>query len=413
MIMGGGLKKNSLSIFIIILITLTVSSMAQNMRNLVPPRAKYLYEYKDIYLSRLRDSLNTEIHSVKPDRNNIHLTVDEIFYKTLRYNVYKYSLTDRFDTLKTLESIKENFDSSSYFQNRIGRWDDSSVLKYISFGIEYYILKEYFSGFSLENFRKTDVYKDLVKRLEKESVSGAEIDSILTRISKVRFEPVHFYYKPHSIEEQMIADKFDIRKFNFKELKEFSIKYAVVLERAEKKYNVNKEIIVAVLRKETNLGKVPLKYNPFEVLLGQSLYAVENPAEDVEERTKNLKRISRLKKSAENSLHHIIKYALENSHDPLKMESNFVGALGFTQFMPFNLHLAVDGGGDGRADLSEMQDAIMSIANFLNHNGWNRFYELNRSNKSSIEKFILRYNSSVTYAESVFEIALELKKIMK
>lgn len=410
---GGGLKRKSLNIFVMILIALSAGLTAQNLRNLVPPRAKYLYEYKDIYLSRLRDSLNTEIHSVKPDRNNIHNTVDEIFYRTIRYNLYKYSLTDRFDTLKTLANIKENLDSSSYFQNRIGRWDDSSILKYISFGIEYYILKEYFSDFTLGSFRNTDVYKDLVKRLEKESVTSSEIDSILVRVSKVRFEPVHFYYKPHSIEEQMKADRFDIKKFNFTELKEFSIKYADVLERAEKKYNVNREIIVAVLRKETNLGKVPLKYNPFEVLLAQSLYAVENPAEDVEERTKNLKRIDRLKNSAGNSLYHIIKYALDNSHDPSEMESNFVGALGFTQFMPFNLHLAVDGGGDGRADLSEMNDAIMSIANFLNHNGWNRFYELNRSNKSAIEKFILRYNSSVTYAESVFEIALELKKIMK
>ncbi|MBN2857073.1 MAG: lytic murein transglycosylase [Candidatus Delongbacteria bacterium] len=410
---GGGLKRKFLNIFVIILIALSAGLTAQNLRNLVPPRAKYLYEYKDIYLSRLRDSLNTEIHSVKPDRNNIHNTVDEIFYRTIRYNLYKYSLTDRFDTLKTLANIKENLDSSSYFQNRIGRWDDSSILKYISFGIEYYILKEYFSDFTLGSFRNTDVYKDLVKRLEKESVTSSEIDSILVRVSKVRFEPVHFYYKPHSIEEQMKADRFDIKKFNFTELKEFSIKYADVLERAEKKYNVNREIIVAVLRKETNLGKVPLKYNPFEVLLAQSLYAVENPAEDVEERTKNLKRIDRLKNSAGNSLYHIIKYALDNSHDPSEMESNFVGALGFTQFMPFNLHLAVDGGGDGRADLSEMNDAIMSIANFLNHNGWNRFYELNRSNKSAIEKFILRYNSSVTYAESVFEIALELKKIMK
>lgn len=410
---GGGLKKNSLWIFILILIPLSVNSTAQNMRDLVPPRAKYLYEYKDIYLSRLRDSINTEIHSIIPDRNNIYAAVEEIFYKTLRYNLYKYSLTDQFDTLKTLAFIKENLDASSYFQNRIDKWDDTSLLKYITFGVEYYILKEYFSDFSLESFKKTDVYKDLVRSLEKDSIKPSEVDSVLARIGKVRFEPVHFYYKPHSIEEQMTADKFDIKKFNFNELKEFSGKYEDVLEKAEKKYNVNREIIVAVLRKETNLGKVALKYNPFEVLLGQALYAVENPAEDIEQRTKNLKRIERLKNSAENSLNHIIKYAIDNSHDPSKMESNFVGALGFTQFMPFNLHLAVDGGGDGKADLSNMEDAIMSIANFLNHNGWNKYYELKRSNKSAIEKFILRYNSSETYAESVFEIALELKRLMK
>lgn len=55
-----------------------------------------------------------------------------------------------------------------------------------------------------------------------------------------------------------------------------------------------------------------------------------------------------------------------------QMRGSWAGAMGHTQFMPSNyIRYAVDGNGDGRADLwgSEM-DALASAANFLSHLGW-------------------------------------------
>ena len=385
----------------------------QEFRNISIPRSKYLYEYRNIYLSSLRDSINSEIYDLEVNKETISDLTDSIFFRTLHYNLYKYRLTDDLDTLETLNNIRSELISNSYFNKRLKKWDDSTVIQYITFAVELSILKKYLSGFELEKFKKTETYKFLKNRLISEFYETGKMDSILARINKIGFEPINFYYRPNSIEEQYQADKFDIKKFDFNELTEFTRTHSHALEKAESEYNVNREIIVAILRKETNLGKYPLKYNPFEVLLAQSQFAIENPAYDSKKRAGDLKRISRLKKSARNSLYNMLKYTIDNSIDPLETKSNFVGAVGFTQFMPFNLHLAKDGNGDGRADLTNMADAIMSIANFLYTNGWNRYYELNSANRRPIMRLILRYNTSDSYAEAVYEIAAEIKRLTK
>lgn len=386
---------------------------SQEFRNISSPRSKYLYEYRDIYLSSLRDTINSRIYDFFVDRSKISDLSDSIFFKTLHYNIYKYRLAEVFDTLETMTNVREDLLNDDYFNKRLDSWNDSTVIQYVTFAVELNILKKYMSEFVLENFKKTDTYRLLKNRLISESIDVSKMDSVLSRINRLGFEPINFYYRPNSIKEQYKADKFDITKFNFDELTEFTKTHALALEKAESEFNVNREIIVAILRKETNLGRYPLKYNPFEVLLAQAQFAIENPAYESKVRINNIKRISRLKDSAANSLYNMVKYTIDNSIDPAETKSNFVGAVGFTQFMPFNLYLAKDGNGDGHADLMNMDDAIMSIGNFLNANGWDRFYELVPANRGKIVKMILRYNTSDSYAEAVYEIASEIKRLTK
>ncbi len=401
----------NISAFLFFMISALLNS--QEFRNISSPRSKYLYEYRDIYLSSLRDKINSRIYDLIVDRSNISDLSDSIFFKTLHYNIYKYRLAEVFDTLETLTNVRSELINNDYFNKRLSSWNDSTVIQYVTFAVELNILKKYMSEFVLENFKKTDTYKFLKNRLISDSIETSKMDSVLSRINRLGFEPVNFYYRPNSIKEQYQTDKFDIRKFDFNELTEFTKTHAKALEKAEAEYNVNREIIVAILRKETNLGKYPLKYNPFEVLLAQAQFAIENPAYEPLVRINNIKRISRLKNSAANSLYNMIKYTIDNSIDPAETKSNFVGAVGFTQFMPFNLHLAKDGNGDGHADLMNMDDAIMSIGNFLSANGWDRFYELVPANRGRIIKMILRYNTSDSYAEAVYEIAYEIKRLTK
>jgi hypothetical protein len=406
---GVCLKKRSY-LFVLVMILPYAWVSAQQFRNITVPRAKYLYEYREIYLAKMRDSLNSDLYKIHADKNMMEDLVKSVYNRTLRYNVYKYRLYDRLDTLSLLEFTIKDLESSSYFKSKVPEWNDSSLVEYITFRIELNLIKKYFSEFNLEEFRQTDVYKKLLGKITEDSLSSVEFDIILEKIQKVGFDPLHFYYKPKSRQEQLKADEFDINKFNFNEMIEFYEEYTTYLDSAESKYKVNKEIIVAILRKETNLGRVELKYNPFEVLLGQALYSITNPATQIAERTNNLKRISRLQESAASSLYHMIKYCMKNSLDPQDMKSNLVGALGHPQFMPFNLHLAIDGNNDGITDLSSIEDSIFSIGNFLLYNGWNEYIELNPDNKERIVKQILKYNSNDSYADSVFEIAYELKK---
>lgn len=60
--------------------------------------------------------------------------------------------------------------------------------------------------------------------------------------------------------------------------------------------------------------------------------------------------------------------------DAATMVGSWAGAMGHTQFMPSAYtHYAVDGDGDGKADLwNSTADALSSAANFLNKLGWQR-----------------------------------------
>ena len=47
------------------------------------------------------------------------------------------------------------------------------------------------------------------------------------------------------------------------------------------------------------------------------------------------------------------------------MPGSSTGAIGLLQFEPSNFYIAVDGDGDGKIDLFDPADAIMSLAHFL------------------------------------------------
>ncbi|MCK4979020.1 MAG: lytic murein transglycosylase, partial [Candidatus Delongbacteria bacterium] len=291
--------------------------------------------------------------------------------------------------------------------------NDSSLVKYLTFKIELHFLEDYLKNFDLENFKDNDIYHDIINKAKKDSLALDKIDSLLSQVKTLRFDPLHFYYKPNSIQEQQKVDKFNINKFNFDRLEKFYRDHSDALERAEDEYKVNKEIIIAILRKETNLGEYKLKINPFQVLLGQAQFGILNPMLNDVDKVKQKKRINRLRRSAQRSLYHIIKFCIDNDFKADEIKGNFVGAIGYTQFMPFNLHLAKDGDYDGKADLSNMDDAILSIGHFLYYNGWKKNIPLNKKNKKKIIRQILKYNTSDSYADAIYQIAERLGKRLK
>ncbi|RLV60633.1 lytic murein transglycosylase [Parashewanella curva] len=69
-----------------------------------------------------------------------------------------------------------------------------------------------------------------------------------------------------------------------------------------------------------------------------------------------------------------LKIKQKNGFSYEKMKGSWAGAMGHTQFMPTAYaKYAVDGDGDGKADLWNSEiDALTSAANFLQHLGWTR-----------------------------------------
>lgn len=333
------------------------------------------------------------------------------------YNLLKPYLKAKYETKPDSVNLvnRTTFDIaySSYFNSRIKGIENDEVIRYLVFRIELNFIEDLNTVFDFEKFQKTVIYKDIISNLKEKNVTKKQADTILSEIDKLDFTPLHFYYKPNSIKQQLEADKVKPKDIDVKELYEFYKKHAQVLKKAEKKYKVNKEVIVGILKKETDLGRVELKYNLFEVLLAQSSYHINNPVDSLHQRQKQTKRVVRLKKSARRSLVHAIKHCVDSNIEPDSIKSNFVGAIGHPQFMPFNLYLARDGDNNKVIDLSDIDDAIMSIANFLNKNGYRKTYKLKEIDRKKVVKHILRYNISTTYANAVFDMALKLKRKIK
>ncbi|MGP2490624.1 lytic murein transglycosylase [Mesorhizobium sp. PUT5] len=132
-------------------------------------------------------------------------------------------------------------------------------------------------------------------------------------------------------------------------------KNAATLSAVEKRFGVPGDILLAIWGRETGFGAAKMPYDAFEVLGTKAFMA----------RRKDMFRTELLA-------------ALEIVQRGLApvgaMKSSWAGALGQPQFMPTSfLKHAVDGDGDGRADIwNSVPDTLASIGNFLDHYGWAR-----------------------------------------
>lgn len=135
---------------------------------------------------------------------------------------------------------------------------------------------------------------------------------------------------------------------------EFWKKYRLTLRRAEKKYGVPQEIVVALIGVETiygeNMGNYPV------------LDALTTLAFDYPRRADFFR----------GELEHYLLLARDRQFDLLDTRGSYAGAMGIPQFMPSSHRkYAVDFNGNGKTDLRrEARDAIGSVANYLQGYGW-------------------------------------------
>jgi membrane-bound lytic murein transglycosylase B len=128
------------------------------------------------------------------------------------------------------------------------------------------------------------------------------------------------------------------------------------LLRAEQRYGVPAEIIVAIIGVETFYGRNTGRHKVLEAL---STLAFAYP-----------KRADFFRKELENYL----LLTREEGIDPLALQGSYAGAMGLGQFMPSSYRAyAIDFNGDGYRDLwSNPEDAIGSVANYLSEHRWQR-----------------------------------------
>ena len=219
-------------------------------------------------------------------------------------------------------------------------------------------------------------------------------------------------------------------------------KYKEVYNYIEKKYGVNREIVAAILLKETKLGKIHPTHDAFIVF--NTMVVRSKP---------NSSREKWLIKMGKTNMASIITHCYKKGVTPeqCNLPSSYAGAVGIPQFMPNSFIYAKSYKGKV-ADLTNMEDAIVSAAYFLNKKAgfdtlinwdympdipkveaaWYEYefanenasfvYETSKSGKEfncftkgkdDLEdmrvyaKMIMRYNNSSNYAVGVMRLAYE------
>ncbi len=132
-------------------------------------------------------------------------------------------------------------------------------------------------------------------------------------------------------------------------------RYAPVLERAQARYGVPPEYVVAILGVETRYGGYMGKHRVLDAL---TTLAFDFP---------------RRSEFFTGELESFLIMARNEGFDPFQPKGSYAGAMGLGQFMPSSFQRwAVDFDGDGRRDLWNTEDAIGSVANYFAAHGWRK-----------------------------------------
>jgi len=130
--------------------------------------------------------------------------------------------------------------------------------------------------------------------------------------------------------------------------------HAALLDRAEREFGVPAEIIVATIGVETIYGTYTGTHRVLDAL---ATLAFDFP---------------RRAEFFRGELEQFLLLAMERTVDPLRMKGSYAGAMGVPQFLPSSYQrYAVDFDGDGRRNLWEgVADSIGSVANYYRSFGW-------------------------------------------
>ena len=141
------------------------------------------------------------------------------------------------------------------------------------------------------------------------------------------------------------------------------------LQRAEDRYGVPKEIIVAIIGVETSYGGNKGSHGVVDALY---TLAIAYPRSGKPEQV--AREISR-QAFFRDELAQLFQLAQEESLQVGALKGSYAGAMGCGQFMPSSYRdYAVDGNGDGKRDLfSDLDDVFASVANYFARKGnWQR-----------------------------------------
>jgi membrane-bound lytic murein transglycosylase B len=259
--------------------------------------------------------------------------------------------------------------------------------------------------------------------------STTSFNALQTRLVQEGFDPVMLktlfqkpdvHFEPRTVslffmhsEARVNYDQF-LSQESLQKARKYIQDHLLDLNAAEETLGVNKEVITAIMLVETRLGTylgtssilntlsslAALKDSELREVVWNSIQEDRRPDRSAFEEKANAKSAWGYQE-----LKAFLKYTSREKIDPTTIYGSYAGALGISQFMPSNiLAYGRDGNQDGRIDLFNPSDAIMSIANYLKNFGW----KPGISYEAAFD-VVYHYNHSKVYVTTILKIADQLK----
>jgi membrane-bound lytic murein transglycosylase B len=174
-----------------------------------------------------------------------------------------------------------------------------------------------------------------------------------------------------------------VTEWRIREGVKFWDKYHAALMRAQEKFGVPAEIIVATIGVETKYGR---RIGDFRVIDALSNLAFNNDS----------KRSGYFK----NELQEFLLLTREQKLNPFQVLGSYAGAMGQPQFMPSSYRrYAINFSGDNKIDLTHNEiDVIGSIANYYNKHGWKSGQRVVMPASLQTNSFALNLSSNSTFS---------------
>jgi membrane-bound lytic murein transglycosylase B len=214
------------------------------------------------------------------------------------------------------------------------------------------------------NFEKWKI--DFKKLALKNNISE---ETFNLTIKETRFLPNVIKYDRYQPEFYEDTKTYISKRSSSKKMKKgilFYSKNVNLIKTVEKNYNVEKELLLALMGIETNFGTYVGK---MDILSSLATLSYDKRRSDFF--TKELLIL--------------LKLIEDNQIDYKVLYGSWAGAFGFFQFMPSTMkNHAVDFNNDNNIDLKNSEDAYASAANYLNNIGWKKdspcFYKIELKN---------------------------------
>ncbi len=259
------------------------------------------------------------------------------------------------------------------------------------------------------------VFRQLAGSLIEDGFQASEVCLIFSNPA-VKFNPRVMPRKIAHREASLHYDVF-LEKKRIERARKYLESKRDIFASVEKEYGIPKEVKVAILLVETDLGRylgsdlalnnlasmaVASDFNKIRAYLPDSYKKLSK-----RERKRIQRKLEAKSKWAYSELKSLIIYSNLNGLDIHKIKGSIFGAIGLCQFMPSNaLKFGVDFNKDGKVDLFDPADAVASMANYLQFYGW----KSDLCEKVQI-RVIKHYNHSTPYARTVLKVAEKVRQI--